>query len=97
MDKKLVEMLKEKIIFPQKLEERTSSSKLSITNYRTSSRKDSNTLSSRLPRNIGNNDDISKPKSDNNATIAIKILYDSCMKEGKISKREIVLFPVHIN
>ena len=87
MDKKLVEMLKEKIIFPQKLEEITSGSTMSTMNYRTSSRKDSNTLSSRLPRNIGNNDNISKPKSDNNATIAIKILYDSCMKEGKITKK----------
>ena len=79
-------MLKEKIIFPQKLEEITSGSKLSITNYRTSSRIDSNTLNSRLPRDILNNNYISKPKSDNNATIAIKILYDSCMKEGKITR-----------
>ena len=86
MDKKLVEMLKEKIIFPQKMEETASGSKLSTMNYRTSSRIDSNTLSSRLPRNIVKNDSISKAKSDNNATIAIKILYDSCMKEGKIIK-----------
>ena len=91
MDKKLVEMLKEKIIFPQEQEEITSGSKLSITNYRTSSRIDSNTLSSRLPKNILNDDNISKLKSDNNATIAIKILYDSCMKEGKITKTSYIL------
>ena len=91
MDKKLVEMLKEKIIFPPKLEEITSGLKVSSMNYRTSSRKDSNTLSSRLPRNIVKNDYISKPKSDNNATIAIKILYDSCMKEGKITKTSYIL------
>ena len=85
-------MLKEKIIFPQKLEEITSGSTLGTTNYRISSRRDSNKLSSRLPRNIVNNDNISKPKSDNNATIAIKILYDSCMKEGKIIKRKLFYF-----
>ena len=82
MDKKLVEMLKEKIIFPSKVEDVDSGSKLNSINYRTNSRKDHTINNFEPPGNPNVAEKISKNKSDNNATIAIKLLYDSCMKEG---------------
>lgn len=82
MDKKLVEMLKEKIIFPSKIGGIDSGTKLNSINYRTNSRTDHTTMNSKQPGNLLVSEKISKNKSDNNATIAIKLLYDSCMKEG---------------
>ena len=83
MDKKLVEMLKEKIIFPSKVGGMDTETKLNSINYRTNSRTDHTTMNSKQPGNLPVSEQVSKLQSDNNATIAIKILYDSCMKEGK--------------
>ena len=80
MDQKLVAMLKEKIVFPSTIESADFGSMVNSINYRTSSRKEPNDISS---QNLFLNERLSKLPSDNNATIAIKILYDSCMKEGK--------------
>ena len=80
MDQKLVAMLKEKIVFPSTIENANFGSMVNSINYRTSSRKEPDDISSQSHLL---NEKLSKMPSDNNATIAIKILYDSCMKEGK--------------
>ena len=83
MDQKLVSMLKEKIVFPSTIENTDFGSMVNSINYRTSSRKELDGVRSKNLLSSLSNEKVLKLQSDNNATIAIKILYDSCMKEGK--------------
>ena len=85
MDQKLVAMLKEQIAVSPTVENTSFGTMVNSVNYRTTRR---NEPMDRSSENRAVNKKLSKIPSDNNATIAIKILYDSCMKEGKISKTQ---------
>ena len=76
-------MLKEKIVFPSTIENTDFGSMVNSINYRTSSRKELDGVRSKNLLSSLSSEKVLKLQSDNNATIAIKILYDSCMKEGK--------------
>ena len=81
MDQKLVEMLKEPIKLPFILNNLDLHANINTVSYEMNKSNELNTI----PNNQGLlvvPDTIIK-KGDNNATIAIKRLYDSCMREGK--------------
>ena len=80
MDQKLVEMLKEPIKLPSILNNVNFNANINTVNYEMNNSNEVNTISNNqrllsMPQTI-------TIKGDNNATIAIKRLYDSCMREG---------------
>ena len=80
MDQKLVEMLKEPIKLPSILNNVNFNANINTVNYEMNNSNKVNTISNNqrllsMPQTI-------TIKGDNNATIAIKRLYDSCMREG---------------
>ena len=81
MDQKLVEMLKEPIKLPSILSNVDLNTNINSVNYEVNNSNELNTISSN--RRVHVVPDIITKKGDNNATIAIKRLYDSCMREGK--------------
>ena len=81
MDQTLVEMLKEPIKLPSILKNVDLNANINLVNYEVNSSNELNTISNNQ-RVLVVPETITK-KGDNNATIAIKRLYDSCMREGK--------------
>ena len=81
MDQKLVEMLKEPIKLPSILNNLDLHANINTVNYEMNKSNELNTIPNNQ-RLLVVPDTIIK-KGDNNATIAIKRLYDSCMREGK--------------
>ena len=80
MDQKLVEMLKEPIKLPSFVNNVNFNANINAVNYEMNNSNELNTISNNqrllsMPQKI-------TIKGDNNATIAIKRLYDSCMREG---------------
>ena len=89
MDKKLVGILTEAIKLPTLPLENVPDLKTedNLVNYRVDSRNTMNIASASQNSPLLVHDKI--VEADNNATIAIKLLYDSCMREGKTFYRKI--------